>query len=312
VPVDPKSGRNASTNNPATWGTHEQAVARAQRSGLPGVGFVLTEGDSLTGADLDDVRDPETGAMEPWAAEIVSLGETYCEISPSGRGLRFFWDGKIDQALVHKPAQIEVYGRGRYLTVTGDHVRGTPDSIQPAPKTEAALRARFEQFTVKSKKKVATTISPESIPFTSKTAEEERVRDALRFIRTDDRATWIAVGMALNDEFGNRGLDLFDGWSQTHPEHYDRAGLMRTWRSFGRHSGTTIATVFHLAIDGGWKPPPPPDHEAWSRAGFYLCHSETAEVALCVFRAWCERHGYSNADQIFAVLLNKELRRMGA
>jgi hypothetical protein len=128
-------------------------VARAQRSGLPGVGFVLTEGDGLTGADLDDVRDPDTGAIQPWAQEVVDLAETYCEISPSERGLRLFWDGKISKALVHKPAQIEVYGRGRYLTVTGLHLEGTPTDIRPAPRTEAALAARFEQFKLNGKAK---------------------------------------------------------------------------------------------------------------------------------------------------------------
>ena len=38
--------------------------------------------------DLDDCRDPESGDIERWALTIVFNLSTYCEISPSGKGLR--------------------------------------------------------------------------------------------------------------------------------------------------------------------------------------------------------------------------------
>ena len=90
VPINPATGRAASTSDPTTWGTYEAAAACARRMKLPGVGYVLTADDGLCGIDLDDCRDAETGELQPWANEIVSLGETYFEASPSGEGARGF------------------------------------------------------------------------------------------------------------------------------------------------------------------------------------------------------------------------------
>jgi len=142
VPICPHTGRYASVDDPTSWGTYDQALARARRNDLPGVGFVLTPDDGLTGADLDDVRNPETGELAPWAAEIIALAETYTEVSPSGTGLRILWEGKIDASIKCLPKGVEIYRDGRFLTITGAHVAGTPDAICPAPKTEAALCER--------------------------------------------------------------------------------------------------------------------------------------------------------------------------
>jgi hypothetical protein len=142
VPVNPRTGGNASVTDPNTWGTHAEAELCAQRKALAGIGYVLTDDDNLTGGDLDNVRDKTTGKLEPWAADIVALNETYCEVSPSGCGLRLFWQGKIAATIKNDQASVELYPNGRFLTITGNHVAGTPISILPAPKTEAALRRR--------------------------------------------------------------------------------------------------------------------------------------------------------------------------
>src|SRR6185312_16566767 len=139
-PVCPHNNLGASVSNPKTWGSYAEAVGRAQRSRLAGVGYVLTEQDDFSGADLDHCRDAETGQLQAWTQEIVDLAETYTEISPSGQGLRFFWRGKVPDTFKHDPAQVEVYRSQRYLTITGDHLDGTPTEILPAPKTEELLR----------------------------------------------------------------------------------------------------------------------------------------------------------------------------
>src|SRR5262245_16643409 len=61
IPINPHTGQYASTDNPGTWGTFEQAVNRVRDDGLSGVGFVLTEDDNLTGYDFDKVRNSATG-----------------------------------------------------------------------------------------------------------------------------------------------------------------------------------------------------------------------------------------------------------
>lgn len=141
-PVNPHNGRMARNNKEEDWGSYEQATARAKKDGLPGVGYVLTEDDGLTGIDLDHVRDEKTGELEPWAEEILNYAETYAEISPSGTGIRLFCLGKIDRVIKKDAMGIEMYAKGRYLTITENHVAGTPEEIRPAPKTIAALIKR--------------------------------------------------------------------------------------------------------------------------------------------------------------------------
>ena len=141
-PVSPKSGFGASHSDPKTWGTYQEATQLAVRRGLPGVGYVISPDDEYTGIDLDSCIGPD-GDLEPWAAEIVALGETYCEVSPSGFGLRLIARGKIDKTVKCDPAHVEIYRDSRYLTITGSHYGGTPNEIRPAPKTIEALLARI-------------------------------------------------------------------------------------------------------------------------------------------------------------------------
>ena len=58
-PVSLRHGYDGSSNNPSDWGTFEEAVAFAQRHGLPGVEFVFTKDDPYCGVDLDQCRNPE-------------------------------------------------------------------------------------------------------------------------------------------------------------------------------------------------------------------------------------------------------------
>jgi len=58
--------------------------------------------------------------------------------------VRLFLRGKVESAIKCDPAHVEVYPHGRYLTITGRHIPGTPEEIRPAPRTMAAMRARVE------------------------------------------------------------------------------------------------------------------------------------------------------------------------
>lgn len=144
-PVNPKIGGGASHSDPNTWGTYGQARVFAISRKMAGIGFVLTDDDGYTGIDLDKCRNPETGELDPWAAEIVALAETYTEISPSRTGIRMIARGKVEATVKCDPAHVEIYRSQRYLTITGNHVEGTPTSIEPAPKTLAALLARVAE-----------------------------------------------------------------------------------------------------------------------------------------------------------------------
>jgi hypothetical protein len=155
-PLRARDGGPASTTDPTTWTTFAEAVAayRDRSRGFDGIGFVPRPEDGLVGIDLDDCRDPETGALAPWAEEIVGAINTYTEVSPSGTGLRLIARGR-------KPGRrcktqvgggiVEIYdgltkaGKpgGRYLTFTGHRCPDAPADIRDRQHQVDDLYARL-------------------------------------------------------------------------------------------------------------------------------------------------------------------------
>jgi hypothetical protein len=171
-PLNAKSGGAGSTTNVATWAPYDAAAAFATRRVQAGVGYVLSPEDEQSGIDLDKCRDPESGKLQAWAQVAVDFAETYTEVSPSGRGLRFFVRGLVDGRKVDA-AQVEIYTGGRYLTVTGRHVPGTPTEIREAPRLIAYLQERADQ--IREAQRVAADLAREA---ERKKAEKRAEREA--------------------------------------------------------------------------------------------------------------------------------------
>ena len=138
-PLNPHTGEYASTTDPATWGTLRDAVRFCHDRGAAGVGFVFTKNDPYADIDLDKCRDPETGEIAPWAQAIIDYLSSYTEVSPSGTGVKILARGVLP-AGVHKGA-VEAYNFGRYFTVTGVHLVGTPPTIEERSAEIRALHA---------------------------------------------------------------------------------------------------------------------------------------------------------------------------
>ena len=129
-PVSLRGGFDGSTNNSEDWGTFEEAVAFAERHGLPGVEFVFTEDDPYCGVDLDHCRDPETEEIAGWAREIIRELDSYTEVSPSGTGVKVFLRGSVPRSI--NTGRIEIYDSKQPFTVTGERVEDTPAGIRDA------------------------------------------------------------------------------------------------------------------------------------------------------------------------------------
>jgi len=138
--VDPATGRNAKSNDARTWSTFADAVAAAGR--YDGLGIMFSDG--LCGCDLDHCRDPKTGELEPWAAEVVAELDSYTEASPSGTGVHVLATGDLPEGRRRK-GPVEVYGPGspRYFTVTGEHLPGTPTTVNERTEALASVHARL-------------------------------------------------------------------------------------------------------------------------------------------------------------------------
>jgi hypothetical protein len=147
-PIQP-TGKLASSTAKLTWSTF-QAVKEAYEHGLSlpiddplhfsGVGFVPVKfsqaENALQFGDLDKCRDKETGELSPDAKADLSLINSYCEISPSGTGIRFIAKGAPPYPAGKdggKSGGVELYQGRHYLTITGNRLEEYPASIEKRP-----------------------------------------------------------------------------------------------------------------------------------------------------------------------------------
>jgi len=157
-PRDARVGNLASTTDPSTWASFEEAQQAAQRLNMAGSGFVFTSDDPYAGIDLDKCRNPETGALAPWAQTIVDALDSYTEVSPSKTGVKVFVRATLPRC--GRKGTVEVYDRSRYFTVTGDHLEGTPTTIEERDAQVKLLCERL--FGSNGKKPDAPTSPPRS------------------------------------------------------------------------------------------------------------------------------------------------------
>lgn len=150
IPVDVTTESYARSTDPDTWTSFSRAVAYHDRddTDTDGVGFVVHDGDLVVGIDLDDCRDPDDGDLEAWASDLRDYVPTYAEVSPSGTGLRLFGLGFIPDGgnrgdIEDADGHLEMYDSGRYLTVTGHHVDGTPTDVRQVNDEIADVHAEY-------------------------------------------------------------------------------------------------------------------------------------------------------------------------
>lgn len=135
-----------SNNSTRGWTTFDAAMAAymAAPDKFAGVGYVLTgakiggsaadsfEPGRFVGVDLDHCRDPITGAIEPWAAEVIAKLDTYTEVSPSGTGLRAVTEYSLAADVINNEQGVEIYGgvKARFVTITGQYFEGAPKEVR--------------------------------------------------------------------------------------------------------------------------------------------------------------------------------------
>lgn len=81
------------------------------------------------------------------------------------------------------------------------------------------------------------------------------VQEALQHVSSDDRDTWLGVGMALK-LLGEQYLPIWEEWSRGSPKFVEGEceQLWGTFRPEHRGRCLTVATVFHWARQNGWQP----------------------------------------------------------
>lgn len=249
VPKNPRTGKNARSNDPKTWTDAATAWRAAKQHGWDGMGFVFTIKAGIVGIDLDDCLEPtEYGGkrMKPWAKDIYMMMHSFTEKSPSGNGLHIFVRGEIPNSIKKNQSGIEIYNELRYFTVTGEVLYPGPDD-KPIQERSRELGALHAALSGPCKPKQP------SRSYEGQTLDEKKIEDALRHIpKRMDYYDWLKVLMAVHDAYPNlTGIQLCESWSPGY-----EGEIEEKFKSFDRTAkdGVTVATLFHMAKQHGWQP----------------------------------------------------------
>jgi len=125
TPINPRTGKGAKANDPATWTDYETAKAAAEKHGW-GIGFEFS-GTPYAGVDLDDCFDDCGISPTPEAQAIIDELDSYTEFSPSGNGIHIIVNvgdlsikgKKNSTGNIEGMKKLEMYTEDRYFTMTG-------------------------------------------------------------------------------------------------------------------------------------------------------------------------------------------------
>lgn len=206
------NGSLARVNAAASWTSFPVACRAYLNSHKPesgiapfnGLGFVLTRENGIVGIDIDDAIDLATGTIKTQAIAVIKLFDSYTEVSPSGSGLRIFVRGQLPpKGRVRNQSdgsKYEVYDGGRYLTVTGRKLPGSPLAIEDRSEELRKFHANY-------------IAAPEDAAPTYQGEAGETARPVVPNALTDDEL----LEKACNSHNGTEFAALWDG-DLKHPE----------------------------------------------------------------------------------------------
>jgi hypothetical protein len=213
----------------------------------------------LTILDLDTKRStaPRDLRMEKLMAQAKALG-IMTERSHSKKGGHIIFLAKPDPDMPPKiklgnDQEIEIFGHpksaGKSVMLTGDSLRGDVIEITGTLKDFLASAGITVE---KENPKPAPTLLPRQ----TTGSDMDRASDALQFISPDlDYDEWISIGQALHTAFGHAGLPLWHNWSAQGSKYKGDKDIEQHWKSFKPDGGITLGSLFHQAMERGYKPP---------------------------------------------------------
>ena len=161
--------------------------------------------------DFDDCRDPDSGAIHPWAWGLIDGQGLSAYLSTSGTGVHGFGWGSLPEGYkpsfeVDLPAweydddpHMEVYAASRFVALTGEHIAGTPVSV---PDLGDDAHALFKEFG--TERTTGTEREPDvsraEIADVETTTDVEDIYDAIAHVRPSD----ISLRSPVTEEYSGR------------------------------------------------------------------------------------------------------------
>lgn len=88
--------------------------------------------------------------------------------------------------------------------------------------------------------------------------EMERIQDALRYIPADDYTTYFDICASIKSGLGDPGFGIAREWAMTSIK-FDDSEFRRKWASLKPDGGITVATLYGMAKQHGWRDDRAPD-----------------------------------------------------
>lgn len=209
VPDQKGQHQRAKSNDPSTWSDFIDAhVIASEMPDRFGVGFML-RGSPIVGTDFDGVI--KDGKPEPFVLAVLALlGNPYCEVTPSGNGLRAFVECPALPAgkrrfTRSKPEKYgcEIYSGsegGRFLTVTGNRFSGEgvpklADISLPYVLITQILNGKFKDLWLgkidgyPSQSEADAALAAMLVPLFNR--DPEKIEDAFCVSRLGQREKWV-------------------------------------------------------------------------------------------------------------------------
>lgn len=145
------TGPNASSTNPQTWASFQEAHVWYQIGDARGIGYEVTPADGLVAVDFDHCLDTAGNLLPPFDTWHKAL-PGYWELSQSGTGLHGFVRGTLPAGCKHKAhikadsdQAVELYTNERYIAVTGA-LWGPQTPLAEVPSAQPGIDAILEQM----------------------------------------------------------------------------------------------------------------------------------------------------------------------
>jgi|GEM_PF-1542244 len=247
VPIDTSTNDWLKWGDRSTWLSFDDAATAFQRGGYSGVGFFL--GDDWCGIDFDDHLDPITKEPDEYATSFLTRLNSRSDISPSGEGVKVIVRATITKSFVDHSAGIEIYGSGRFFTVTGHRLEQYPADVEHR---QEELTKVLSELSPQPEKK--TTPKPPHHPDGQSDRETATAAlSALSSTRCDGYFDWLKVGQALHS-VDTSLLPEWDSWSRGSAK-YAEGVCAAKWNTFrSDRGGVSIGSLCRWADEDspGW------------------------------------------------------------
>lgn len=224
------------------------ALSRVSSRPFSGIGFAFLPDDGLIGIDIDKCIDLETGEVSEIAQEIIQSCSSYTEYSPSKTGVHIIVEGHT-RTFKSDAVGVEVFCSSQFFTFTADPYSSVSDVV---PITEPTLERL--RVIVKGDRAAVPNRPIPPLP-QGALSDVARLESALNFVSPEGYDVWVKVGRGLYGSLGDAGFRLWDYWSSKSQKYDGSEASKKKWDSFRTTESITAGTVFHLAKEGGWKPP---------------------------------------------------------